>query len=172
VICPLKSEDTFDILLDYSAGKLNKAVSGRFEQHISACAECTAFVAGQSEVWKTLDVWEAQPVSLDFNRRLWRQIDVAAAAPWYTKLAHSLRMGAWKQAVPLTAAVFLVATAFMMDHPTAVQVTPNSATGYGASLTNVSATEAEQLEQTLDDIQLMRQLDAAAGGESAGSKPM
>jgi hypothetical protein len=39
-------------------------------------------------------------------------------------------------------------------------------------LTNVSATEAEQLEQTLDDIQLMRQLDAAAGGESAGSKPM
>jgi anti-sigma factor RsiW len=171
--CPLKAEDTFDVLLDYSAGKLDRNASARFERHIAACAECTAFVAGQSEVWKTLDVWEPQPVGMDFNRQLSRRIDAAAAAPWYTKLADSLRMGAWKQAVPLAAAVVLVTTAFMMDHQTVVKVTPNTVGGsYGASLTNVSATEAEQLEQTLDDIQLMRQLDAAVGGESTGSRTM
>jgi hypothetical protein len=166
--CPLKSEDTFDVLLDYSAGKLDQSASVRFERHIAACADCTAFVAGQSEVWKTLDAWEPVPVSMDFNRGLWKRIDAANAAPWYAKLADSLRMGAWKPALPLTAAAFLVATAFMMDHQTAVQVTPKADSSYGS----VTVTEAEQLEQTLDDIQLMRQLDAAAGGGSTGSKTM
>ena len=165
--CPLKTEDTFDVLLDYSAGKLDKSASVRFERHIAACADCTAFVAGQSEVWKTLDVWEPEPVSMDFNHGLWKRIDAANAVPWYTKLADSLRMGAWKPALPLTAAAFLVATAFMMDHQTAVQVTHNAGSIYG-----VTVKEAEKLEQTLYDIQLMRQLDAAAGGGSTGSKTM
>jgi len=166
--CPLKSEDTLDTLLDYAAGTVDPAKSTRIEQHLTVCTECTAFLAGQTEVWKALDAWEPAPVSMDFNRQLWRRIDAAAAAPWYRKLADSLSMGAWKPALPLTAALFLVATAFMMDHQTVVKVTtPNAGSGY-----TVSVTEAEQLENTLDDIQLLRQLDAAVGGESAGSKTM
>jgi hypothetical protein len=130
----------------------------RFEQHLSTCAECAAFLAGQTEVWRALDAWEPEPISLDFNRQLWRRIDAAAAAPWYRKLADSLRLGAWKPALPLTAALFLVATAFMMDHPRAVPVTPSAGNASG-----VSVVEAEQVEKALDDIQLLRQLDAAAG---------
>jgi anti-sigma factor RsiW len=165
--CPLSSEDTIDVLLDYSAGKLDKLRSTRFEQHIPACSECSAFLAGQSHVWQTLDTWQPEPVSMDFNRCLWRRIDDAAAEPWYRKLADSLRMGAWKPAVPLTAAAFLVAAGFMMDHQTKGPVTPGVEPSY-----SVSVTEAEQLENTLDDIQLLRQLDAASGGEANGSKTM
>jgi hypothetical protein len=166
--CPLKSEDTLDTLLDYAAGKVDTAKAGLLEQHLIVCADCTAFLAGQNEVLKALDAWEPEPVGIDFNRQLWQRIDAVDAEPWYRKLADSLSMGAWKPAVPLTAAVFLVATAFMMDHQTAVKVTaPNAGSGYA-----VSVTEAEQLENTLDDIQLLRQLDAAAGGESSGSKTM
>jgi anti-sigma factor RsiW len=165
--CPLKSEETIDVLLDYSTGRLDAARSTRFEQHRKTCAECATFLAGQTEVWQTLDAWQPEPVSLDFNRRLWQRIDVAAAAPWYRKLADSLSMGAWKPALPLTAAVFLVGMAFMMDHRSPVQVAPANAAAYG-----VSVAEAQQLEETLDDIQLLRQLDAATGSESAGSKTM
>jgi anti-sigma factor RsiW len=165
--CPSKSEDTIDVLLDYSAGRLDKARSAALEQHMAVCEDCAAFRVGQDEVWKALDAWEPEPVGMDFNRRMWQQIDAAAAAPWYRKLADSLRMGAWKPALPLTAAVVLVAAGFMMDHQGAVSVTPGVINGSGVSLT-----EADQVEKTLDDIQLLRQLDAVAGTESGSSKTM
>ncbi len=171
MICPLKSqvngEDTVDVLLDYSAGRLDQSRLALFEQHMAVCAECSAFLAGQTEVWQTLDAWEPEPVSVDFNRRMWQKIDAAAAAPWYRKLADSLRLGAWKPALPLTAAVVLVAAGFVMDHQRVVSVPPNAANAAG-----VSVTEAEQVEKTLDDIQLLRQLDAAAGAEPNSSKTM
>jgi len=176
MICPLKSEvngadvsgeDAVDVLLDYSAGRLDESRLALFERHIAVCAECSAFLAGQAEVWQTLDAWEPEPVSVDFNRRMWQKIDAAEAAPWYRKLADSLRFGAWKPALPLAAAVFLVTTGFMMDHQRTVSVAPNVANAAG-----VSVTEAEQVEKTLDDIQLLRQLDAAAGAEPNSSKTM
>src|SRR5580704_5380831 len=73
--CPLKSEETIDVLLDYSAGRLDAARSTRFEQHRKTCADCETFLAGQTEVWQTLDEWQPEAVSLDFNRRLWQRID-------------------------------------------------------------------------------------------------
>jgi anti-sigma factor RsiW len=173
--CPLKSEssigeNSLDLLLDYSAGKLdgepNKARRIALEDHMAECSDCAAFRVGQAEVWQALDVWEPEPVSMDFNRRLWQKIDSAAAAPWYRKLADSLRMGAWKPALPLTAAVFLVAAGFMMDHR---NVLPNSATPSVAMTDGVSVSEADQVEKTLDDIQLLRQLDAGSGNSSNSS---
>ena len=167
MICPLKSEETIDVLLDYSAGRLEESRRTLFEGHMAHCAECAAFLAGQTEVWQTLDAWEPEPVSMDFNRRMWQKIDAAAAAPWYRKLADSLRLGAWKPALPLTAALVLVAAGFVMDHQGAVPAAPGVASSAG-----VSVTEAEQVEKTLDDIQLLRQLDAAAGAEPGSSKTM
>jgi len=167
MICPLKSEETVDVLLDYSAGRLDQERSALLAEHMIACADCAAFGIRQTEVWEALDAWEPEPVGLDFNRRMWQKIDAAAAAPWYRKLADSLRMGAWKPALPLTAAVVMVAAGFMIDHQKAVSVTPgvtNSAV--------VSVTDAEQVEKTLDDIQMLRQLDAAAGNETNSSKTM
>ena len=39
------------------------------------------FRSEQAAVWEALDVWEPAPVSVDFNRKLWRRIDAAAADP-------------------------------------------------------------------------------------------
>jgi len=155
--CPLKSEDTLDVLLDYSAGKLDRARTARLEQHKLVCAECSAFLAGQIDLWQTLDAWDPEPVTPDFNRRLWQRVDAEAAAPWYRKLADALSMGVWKPALPLTAAVLLVTAGFMLDHPSARPVTPAIETASG-----VSVIDADQVEQTLDDIQLLRQLDASS----------
>ena len=166
--CPLERqdfrEDNIDILLDYSAGKLDPAGVSALEEHMNVCSGCAAFRAGQAAVWKALDIWEPEPVGVDFNRNLWRKIDAAAAAPWYRKLADSLRMGAWKPALPLAAAVVLVAAGFMMDHRGPISVTPGVVVSEG-----VSVSEADQVEKTLDDIQLLRQLDAGAGSDPKSS---
>ena len=86
--CPLKSESSIaennlDLLLDYSAGRLdgeaNQVRRMALEDHMTLCSDCSAFRVGQAEVWQALDAWEPEPVSMDFNRRLWQQIDAAAA---------------------------------------------------------------------------------------------
>jgi hypothetical protein len=168
--CPLKSESTMDVLLDYSAGKLDRMRSASLERHMLLCAECSVFLAGQTDLWQTLDVWEPEPVSMDFNRRLWQRIDVEAAQPWYRKVGDFLRMGAWKPALPLTAAALLVATAFMMDHRGATPASQGVETASGMTA-GVSPIDADQVEKALDDIQLLRQLDASAA-EPNSSKTM
>jgi anti-sigma factor RsiW len=170
--CPLEFEESVDLLLDYSAGKLEPAKRSLLEEHMNLCSACAAFRVGQAEVWQALDAWEPAPVSMDFNRRLWQKIDAAEAAPWYRKLADSLSMGAWKPALPLTAAVFLVAAGFMMDHQTSASLSQGVSvnSSVNASVNDgVSVSEADQVEKTLDDLQLLRQLDAGVASQSSAS---
>jgi hypothetical protein len=155
--CPLLSEETTDVLLDYSAGRLEQAKAVKLEKHMVECESCAAFRAGQADVWAALDAWEPQPVSLNFNRHLRRKLDEAAAAPWHRKLMDALRFGAWKPAFPLAAAAVVIAAGFMFDHQSTVPDTSSVSATSG-----VSITEVDQIENTLDDIQLLRQFDAAA----------
>jgi anti-sigma factor RsiW len=143
-----------DILLDHAAGRLNALNAARFEEHMALCPECAAFSREQSLVWNVLDVWEPVPVSLDFNRRLWQRIDAAEAEPWYRRLVEVLRTASWTPAIPLTAAVLVIAAGFVFDHP----ATRNSPAPASAS----ASVNVEQVEQTLDDIQLLHQFDASA----------
>ena len=147
--CPLQQMEEADLLLDYSAGRLDARRAAMLAQHMETCPECATFRQEQKAVWDALDLWEPAPVSMDFNRRLWQRIEATTAAPWYTVLFESLRFGNWKPAIPLTAAVLLIAAGFVLVHPQ----TRSAAAG-------VSVREADQVEQTLDDIQLLHQLDA------------
>jgi anti-sigma factor RsiW len=163
--CPLQTEET-DLLLDYSAGRLDARKTAVLAQHMESCAACASFRKEQKAVWDALDLWEPAPVSVDFNRRLWQRIDAAAADPWYTSLAESLLFANWKPVIPLTAAILVIAAGFLLDHP----ATRNPAS-------SISVKEADQVEQTLDDIQLLNQLDAvmpvsAPDDKRDASKPM
>lgn len=171
--CPLQSENTIDVLLDYSAGKLDRSRLARLEQHLLTCAECSAFLTSQNDLWQTLDAWEPEPISMDFNRRLWHRIDAEAALPWYRKLADLLRTGAWKPALPLAAAVLLVTTAFVMDHQGSVPAIQGvqTASGVSAGASNAAPLDADQIETTLNDIQLLGQLDTSSA-EPNSSKTM
>lgn len=156
--CPLSLEDGADVLLDYSAGRLDKARGSLLARHMETCHACAAFGARQGALWSALDEWEPEPVSMDFNRRMWRKIDLLEATPWYRRLGNSLRPGSWKPGFALAAAVVLVATAFVMDHSETVVVSPG-----------VSITEVDQVEKTLDDVQLLKQFDSTVT-ETAASK--
>ncbi|MDQ1473939.1 MAG: hypothetical protein QOJ99_5419 [Bryobacterales bacterium] len=126
--CPLLSEQTSDVLLDYSAGRLDAARATTLQKHVLVCDACSAFLAGQAEVWAALDTWKAPPVSISFNRRLWQK----------------LRFRIWKSAVPVAAAALIIMIGFVYDHKS-----------------QKSQMEIDQVERTLDDIQLLRQFDVA-----------
>ena len=153
--CPLLAEETTDLLLDYSAGRLDRAKTAMVGSHAEACAHCATFLAGQAELWGVLDAWEPEPVSIDFNRRLWQRIEVIANEPWYHRLMEAMRFGAWKPVFPLAAAILVVAAGFVLDH----QGGAAKSTGATAA-SGVSVSEADQIERTLDDIQLLHQFDS------------
>jgi hypothetical protein len=133
---------------------------------VENCARCGDFLEQQAAVWDALDEWEPMPsVSMDFNRRLWQRIDAAASAPWYRGLFDTLRAASWKPAFPVAAAILAIAGGFLLDHQGHRQVAPQ------AAVPGVSITEADQLERTLDDIQLLRQLDSVPAPNGA-SKTM
>ena len=72
--CPLQSDQTIDELLDYAAGRLDPTKAAALLSHMDVCAACAAFHREQAALWRTLDAWEPEPVSMSFNRRLWARI--------------------------------------------------------------------------------------------------
>jgi hypothetical protein len=163
MICPLRKEETAHLLLDYSAGRLDAVRVAVLQQHMESCADCAAFRLQQAAVWDAMDDWQPAPVSPDFNQRLWQRIEAGDSAPWYERLAESLRFAHWKPVLPLTAAILMIAAGFLLDHPGG-KISVQS----GSTVANsVSVTEADQVEQALDDIQLLRQLNAAPVSGSA-----
>ena len=160
--CPIRTEETADLLLAYTARRLDPARTAMLEDHMNVCTHCAEFRAGQELVWQALDAWEAPPVTPDFNRRLYQRIETEAAAPWYRRL-FTTPLAMWKPAIPLAAACLVIAAGFILDHPVAVN--PPGAT----PAIRVSVAEAEQVESALDDLQLLRQLDTSATSGSSES---
>src|SRR5436190_8687608 len=80
MLCPMKSPENAaledaELLLVYCARELSPVVSAALERHIEICPACREFVQGQQAVWHALDGWEAAPVSMDFDRRLYQRIE-------------------------------------------------------------------------------------------------
>jgi len=158
---------TEDMLLDYIAGRLNRTQASLFEAHAEHCAHCAALRTSQAAVWQSLDEWKPAPVSAGFNRELWRRIDAdARQSSWTRELAAALQFSFWKRLAPLAVAVALIATGFVFDHAgkQAGTIQPESA----ASIV-ITASEADQLDRALDDIQLLDEVDASAPAQPASS---
>jgi anti-sigma factor RsiW len=153
MICPIRNEETAELLLAYTARRLDPAKTAILEGHMDVCSHCAEFRAGQELVWQALDAWDAPVVTPDFNRRLYRRIESEAAAPWYQRL-FTTPWATWKPAIPLACAGILVIAGFVLDHPV-------SMTAPATPPIRVSVTEAEQVENALDDLQLLRQLDSS-----------
>jgi anti-sigma factor RsiW len=150
--CPSETGKMMEVLLDYPAGRLEPGMRAALEQHLAGCSACRDAVEIQAAVWNTLDAWDPAPVSLDFNRRLWQKIDQKAAQPWY---AGALTIATWKPMLP-TALLALVVVAggffFERPHERPMQSVPAN--------NGVSLTEVDQAVSTLDDLQLLQQLDS------------
>lgn len=152
--CPLQSESTAQVLLEYIAGRLNATSAADLERHLEICPECMRFRTEQTALWEALDSWETMPVSADFNRRLWQRIETSKTTPWRRVIA-PIGSLAWKPAFPLAAAVLIMAAGFVLEQP-GTQITPPGV----PDAADVSISDADQVERALDDIQLLRQFDS------------
>jgi len=155
-----------DILLDYTAGRLNRTQAALFDAHADQCPHCAAVRMSQAAIWQSLDEWKPAPVSEGFNRELWRRIDAdARKSSWTHELAAALQFSFWKRLAPLAVAMALIVTGYMFDH--AGKQSDRLQPGIPASII-VTASEADQLDRALDDIQLLDAVDAAT---AAAAKP-
>ncbi len=162
--CPIKTQENREWLLDYSAGRLDHQHAVMVERHVEGCPDCARFVAEQRVVWEALGEWEPREISPDFNRRLYQRIDQAKPASWLDRLARPFQP-LWRPLVPLAAACLLIVAGVALHTPTAT-LHPN------AEQAHVESVEPEQVERTLDDLQMLRELALTPPQEAKTPQPM
>ncbi len=152
-----------DILVAYAAGRLDPAAASALEQHIAGCAACRETSRAQGALWKVLDAWEAPDFSMDFDRRLYQRIESEVRFSWWERLARRLQWLPLREVLPITAvAGLLLAAGLIMYDPGKVAVAPHRS----------ETVRADQVERTLDDIELLRQFSAATSAESGHTDAM
>src|SRR5437899_7160241 len=116
--CPIETQENAELLLSYSARRLNPESTAILEAHMELCPACREFRDGQRALWEALDQWEARPVSADFDRRLYRRIEEQEQQGWWTRVFGSMRPMFLRPALPLAAMACLVlAVGFIIDEP-------------------------------------------------------
>jgi anti-sigma factor RsiW len=179
--CQIKSEEHSDLLLAYSAGRLRDEDVARLELHMKSCPDCAAIGKAHSAVWNLLDAWEAPPVSADFDRVLYARIEASASAPWLDRwLDHTsaavcdfFRPVFAQPAFALAAATLVVVGGFVLDHPAGKLTSVNNrAQIQVSSMGSASKVEVDQVEATLDDIEMLHQFDARSDEKESSSKSM
>src|SRR6267154_2263607 len=109
--CPIETQENAELLLSYSARRLNSESTAILDAHMEICPACREFRDGQRALWEALDQWEARPVSPDFDRRLYRRIEEQEQLGWWARLFGPLRPVFLRPALPLAATACLVLAA-------------------------------------------------------------
>lgn len=149
--CPIQTTDNADILLQYCARKLSVETTAAFERHMQNCEACSKFASSQRFVWSALDTWEAMPPSEDFDRKLYARIEESEQSAWWKQFS-------WRPAFA-AACVTVVAAVLLYSPGTApvVLLQENS---------RIETLEPEQVERTLEDLEMLKQLSVASGSQS------
>jgi len=149
--CPIETPEQSDILLDYAAGKLDAHASTQLEEHLKVCAACHAFAGGQNAVWNAMDAWEAPPVSLDFDRRLYARID--SQVTLWDRILGSFRQIAIPRGLPIAAAAGIVVFAGIL-----LQRPPEPSLPASSQSAQVEVAP-DQADHTLQEMELMREFN-------------
>lgn len=162
--CPIESQETSETLLAYCAGTLDLETRATLEQHLEACPACRRWCAGRQAVWEALDGWEAAPVPLDFDRRLYRRIDAEAHSPWWRRLALPLSPVLVRRGLPIMAAACLLVVAG------AILEGPRAPASLGVD--RAGAVAVDQVERTLEDMELLQSFNQEVRAQAQTSNPM
>ena len=163
--CPIETQENAEVLLAYSAGRLDRERAGGLERHLAACPACRTFQESQQRVWEALDAWEPQPISANFDRRLYARIE-AEGRPWWARMWGAGQPALLRQGLPIAAAACLLVMAGLISQR------PHGPAAPARPAARVETVQAEQLERTLDDMELLRQFTLATSGEQYSSNSM
>lgn len=152
--CPIETQESAELLLDYCARRLPAEQMALLDRHMALCAACREFRDGQSLVWEALDGWEAEPVSADFDRRLYARIEADEKSSWWRRMMDAIGPYVARPMIPVTAVACLVVVGgLMLQSPETPTIAPGE-----PSLVQ----EVEQVERTLEDLEMLRTLDLIA----------
>ena len=161
--CPIETRENAEVLLAYCTRKLDARSTAILEQHMEICPACREFASGQRAVWEALDAWEAAPVTLDFDQRLYRRIDREVS--WWQLLARPLRPALVRQGLPIAAAAsLLVMAGVLLERPAA---TPPTAQPQSAQ---VETLQPDQVDHALDALHMLGEFTNRVPGDAADSK--
>ena len=151
-------EEVLEIIMDPRGGP---SPGSPARQEFLACLESDrtlqALYERQQTVWESLDEWESVDPSLDFDRRLFAKIELAASKhPWYLAIFPGFR-----PSFAVGLAALLIAAATMLPHR------PGSGPG-GVEGTGLAAVEdaayVDGLHAALDDIEMLVEFDTLPVG--------
>lgn len=166
--CPLGNHEDAEILVAYGSGKLDAAKTAMLEEHIHGCAECHEFVRGQQAVWDALDAWEPEPVSPDFNRRLYQRID--ARVSWWDRLLQPFRQLAVHKSLSLAAAAGLMLAIGVVLNQSATTPPPQPPPHNSVNVSDRDALQPDQVVKALDEMEALSRFDRLMRPENPESK--
>jgi hypothetical protein len=167
--CPLETRENAQLLLDYCTRKLEPESVAVLERHIAICDACREFARGQRAVWQALDAWEAAPVSLDFDRRLYHRIE--AHVPWWSLLLRPFRppfnsVTLRRSLHAAAMACLLVVAGIVLERPGISPVPPPK----DVAQAQVDSVQPEQVERTLDAMEMLNEFSQHVRSDSPNSK--
>jgi anti-sigma factor RsiW len=162
--CPLETRENAALLVAHAARELAPDAAVRLDRHIAECPACSQFMRRQQAVWDALEAWRPEPISPEFNRRLYARIEeLERQTSWWRRLTGPLRPVLVRQAMPIAATVvLLMAAGFLMDRSRVPAVGPQQA--------QIEMLQPEQVEHALDDMETIRQFDRVMRSDSPDSK--
>ena len=157
--CPIKSKENSEVLLDYSSGKLAPGVAVLFQTHMESCEDCRAFSISQRSTWEALDAWEPMTIPAEFDRKLYARIEQYEKSGWWAKLWHRSMWqgGSFGPAMPIATVCVTLAIAVMLYLPVNKPVFDLK-----APQTKIEKSDLDQIETTLEDIEMFKQLTPAS----------
>lgn len=160
--CPLQEGEQADLFLAWMEGSMEPGQAARLEAHAAECASCREVLAGQKAVWSSLDAWEPETVSPDFNRRLYAAIDAEQAQPLWKRALDRILPFPLRPAVPVAATCLLVIGVFLFQTPQPVDLENKQAVA-------LESVDVEQVDRSLDDLNLLRELNEELTLETPGA---
>jgi len=161
--CPIGSQEHKELLLAYGSRSLDAGQTAKLEAHLRECPACRELAGAQKTVWEALDTWEAAPVSVDFDRRLYQRIEKEVS--WWDLLMRPFRPLLIRQGLPIAAMACLVLVAgLLIQRPSGSpqDVAPESA--------KVEAMPPEQVQHALDEMETIREFNRLLRPEAADPK--
>ena len=154
-------EEYAESLVAYSAGKLDRAGRAAFDEHLAGCPECREAARGQRAVWEALDGWEAPPVSLEFDRRLWKRIENEAS--WLERFLRPFDREFVRRGLPIAAVASLALVAAIIVRQPA-RVTPPRAPS-----ARIEPLRPDQADSALRDMELLQEFNVLLRPDPADS---
>ena len=155
--CPARSREEAAVLVDYCARRLDPERAAALARHLEGCKACRERLEAQQAVWQALDGWKPAPVAEDFDRRLYRKIQASERPAGWAALLWPWRAARFRPAFSLAVASVVALAALLIHAPGPVAAPPRPA--------QVETVDADRLERALDDVEMLRQLNAAPATE-------